>query len=136
MSTIKPQTLEDHLALVKSARENLTTAEKEYIASIKNCMLFKKEQSDNATQSEMDGEVKMVLAQAEREECNPVTVIQRGLLEARSVLDLLAVPYNYYGPGGYLAKERAEDIICGEFDPACSGVRYAICSHLGIKNFQ
>lgn len=134
MSNVELLTLEDHLALVKIAREKLTGAEDEYLAAITRCMNFKKEQAETATQAE--AEVDAVIARAKQDDCTPVVVIDKMLLEAQTVLDVLAIPYSYYTARQYLARERVEIIICREASPICTGIRHAICSHLGIKNFQ
>lgn len=132
MSNIELLTLEDHLALVKIAREKLTGAEDEYLAAITRCMNFKKEQAETATQAE----VEVLIARAKQDDCTPVVVIDKMLLEAQTVLDVLAIPYSHYTARQYLARERVEIIICREASPICTGIRHAFCTHLGIKNFQ
>lgn len=132
MSNIELLTLEDHLALVKIAREKLTGAEDEYLTAITRCMNFKKEQAETATQAE----VEVLIARAKQDDCTPVVVIDKMLLEAQTVLDVLAIPYSHYTARQYLARERVEIIICREASPICTGIRHAFCTHLGIKNFQ
>lgn len=136
MSNIELLTLEDHLALVKIAREKLTGAEDEYLAAITRCMNFKKEQAETATQAEAEAEVEVLIARAKQDDCTPVVVIDKMLLEAQTVLDVLAIPYSHYTARQYLARERVEIIICREASPICTGIRHAFCTHLGIKNFQ